>query len=132
MKRTLFAIRIVAVLVLILVFSNRGRKAPGTPKTIDSPTIEGMLNVHGSNRRDLKICNRTFRDIWKGGLGYAIVPKSALILFVYPQSSDDKALVVVDTNTCCVLEIPLRNVRFRGNFHSKQNPEQRKIADYVE
>jgi len=101
------------------------------PKVVDRPTLDSLINVHGSERRELQVCGRTFRDISHAGRGYVSISNSDLILFVCGTDLRPKRLVIVNTNDCDIIEILLDDVWFDGNFRSKPDPSQR-IADYVE
>ena len=98
---------------------------------MSSPTVDSLINIHGSGRRDLKICGRRFKGVSKAGLGYSAVPNTHLILFVFGESEQARNIGVVDTNTCTVTEIPLTRSSFVGNFPLHPSPSKQ-ILDYVE
>jgi len=119
-----------AFAVLSAAFLLNRQSPKNAPKVQEKRTVESMLNVHGSTRRDLTLCGHKYSDISHYGLGYASVPKTTYVMFVYHRSSENPILVVAETNHCDEIEIPLTGVRFRGDFH-RENRGQR-IGDFVE
>ncbi len=134
MKLPRTAITLAAVISVIgagLALSTCHESVRHVPKVVDRPTLDSLINVHGSERRELQVCGRTFRDISHAGRGYVSISNSDLILFVCGTDLRPKRLVIVNTNDCDIIEILLDDVWFDGNFRSKPDPSQR-IADYVE
>ncbi len=100
------------------------------PETVLVPTINSLINIHGSERRDLKVCGHLFKGVSRAGLGYADVVNTHFIVFVYGETEQARSIGVVDTNTCDVREIPLTESSFVGNFPLNPSPSKQILAKH--
>jgi hypothetical protein len=122
----------VAVMVVLAALSSYSQpKNESQPQTVLVPTVDSFINIHGSERRDLKICGKRFKGVSMADLGYSGVPNTHMILFVYGESEQARTIGVVDTNTCAVTEVPLTQSSFVGDFPLNPSPSKQ-ILDYVE
>lgn len=77
------------------------------PKSVTWPTLDSIINVHGSPEQGLRICGKTFHRVRGGPPYYIAVPTTPLLLFAYEPFPDCRTLVVFNTNDCTFREIPL-------------------------
>lgn len=102
-----------------------------SPNLVERPTIDSLINIHGSAEKGLKICGRTFRGVHGAPPYYLHVTNSSQLLFAYEPFKGTKLLVVCDTNDCSFQEIPLGNAVF-GNGIGYWGPTKGKMGDIVE
>lgn len=129
MKNTTLTFAALILTAFTLVFLAL-QKDP-SPHSVTRPTLESILNVHGSPKRGLRICGRTFFRVKGGPPYYVAVPTTPFVLLAYESHSGDRTLVVCDTNECSFREIPLGDVVFGGQigFWSATNGQ---MGDTVE
>ena len=126
---SLFTSMVLVVLVVVAVVFT-ARKDP-VPKSVTRPTLDSIINVHGSPEQGLRICGRTFRRV-KGGPPYFIpVPAMPLVLLAYEPSPGNKTLVVCNTNDCTFQEIPLGEIAF-GNQIGVWDATKGQMGDIVD
>jgi len=87
------------------------RKDP-SPKSVTRPTLDSIINVHGSPEQGLRICGKTFRRVKGGPPYYMAVPTTPLVMLAYEPFPGAKTLVVCNTNDCTFREIPLGEAVF--------------------
>lgn len=106
----LFAVAVLAAAAFgVVVFTSR--KDP-SPKSVTRPTLDSLINVHGSPEQGLRICGKTFRKVKGGPPYYMNVPSTPFVLLAYEPFPDAKTLVVCNTNDCTFREIPLGEAVF--------------------
>ena len=82
------------------------------PKSVARPTLDSLINIHGSPEYGLRICGRTYRRVKGGPPYYIAVPTTSLVLLAYEALPGTKTLVVCNTNDCTFREIPLGEAVF--------------------
>lgn len=82
-------------------------KSDSAPEPVTRPTLDSIINVHGSPEQGLRICGRTFRRVRGAPPYYIGVPTTSLVILAYEQQPSVRVLVVCDTNDCSFREIPL-------------------------
>jgi hypothetical protein len=118
-----------AMLIGSLFLVNRRRT--GGLRTVQRPTLDSLINVHGSPEEGLKVCGRTFRRV-RGAPPYFIeVTNTDLILFSYEPVKGARTLVVLHTNECLFREIPLGEAVF-GNQIGYWRATKGQMGDTVE
>lgn len=122
------AAALVALLTVAVVVTSR--KDP-SPKAVTRPTLDSIINVHGSPEQGLRICGKTFRRVKGGPPYYITIPTTPLVLFAYESFPGTKALIVCNTNDCTFREISPDNVRF-GERIGYWNATGGKMGDTVE
>ncbi|HOK78328.1 MAG TPA: hypothetical protein PLW35_11480 [Verrucomicrobiota bacterium] len=106
----LLSVAVLAALAVgVMVFTSR--RDP-SPKSVTRPTLDSLINVHGSPEQGLRICGKTFRRVRGGPPYYITVPTTPLVLFAYEPFPGARTLVVCNTNDCTFREIPLGNAVF--------------------
>lgn len=106
----LLAVAVLAAMTVgVVVFTS---KRDPSPKSVTRPTLDSLINVHGSPEQGLRICGKTFRRVRGGPPYYITVPKTALVLLAYEPFPDARTLVVCNTNDCTFREIPLGEAVF--------------------
>ena len=101
------------------------------PKATVRPTIDSLINVHGSPRRGLRVCGKHFTDVIGTPPFWMPVPNTPFILFARRLETQDRILVMCDTNTCTFDEIPLYRTFF-GNQIGRQPTAPDNWGDIVE
>jgi hypothetical protein len=106
----LFAVAVLATVAFgVVVFTSRKDLSP---KSVIWPTLDSLINVHGSPEQGLRICGRTFCKVKGGPPYYMNVPSTPFVLLAYEPFPGAKTLVVCNTNDCTFREIPLGEAAF--------------------
>jgi len=124
----LAVVALVGVSTILVVFTSR--KEP-TPKSVTTPTLDSVINVHGSPEQGLRICGKTFRKVKGGPPYYLVVPSTSLVLLAYESFPGGKSLVVCNTNDCTFREIPLGEIVF-GNQIGYWTATKGEMGDTIE
>jgi len=123
---TLGVAAVAAALVAVL-----NQKPGTTPKVFQRPTLDSLINIHGSPEEGLKLCGKSFRRV-RGSPPYFLhVTNTSLLLFAYEPFKGTRMLVVCDTNDCSFREIPLGESVF-GNQIGDWSPTKGQLGDIVE
>lgn len=125
----LFAVAVMATMAVgVVVFTSK--KDP-SPKSVTRPTLESLINVHGSPEQGLRICGKTFRRVRGGPPYYITVPNTPFVLLAYEPFTDVRTLVVCNTNECTFREIPLGEAVF-GNQIGSWAATKGQMGDTIE
>jgi len=102
-----------------------------SPRAVKRPTLDSLINVHGSPEQGLRVCGKTFRRVRGAPPHFIAVTNTALMLFAYEPFEGTRMLVVCNTNNCSFREIPLGNSVF-GNQIGYWGPTKGQMGDIVE
>ncbi len=123
------AIAILGALILAVVLSSK--RSTRSPEVLSRPSIENIINVHGAEKKSLRICGRTFHNLMGGPPYYIAVTNTSLILFAYEPTKGSRTLIICDTNDYTFREIALHDCVF-GDQIGYWNATNGKMGDTVE
>jgi len=118
-SKTRLIAMVFAVGLIATIFVVRRESKREIVKPTVSPTLDSLINVHGSPKRGLRVCGKHFTDLMGLPPFWMPVQDTGLILFAYRPGPGERLLVLCDTNACTFHEIPLYNTRFGNNIGRK-------------
>ncbi len=112
MKRFSLLLLVAVLAVLAVGVARFAFRRDTSPKPVTRPTVDSLINVHGSPEQGLRICGKTFRRVRGGPPYYLNVPNTPVVLFAYEPVPGARTLVVCNTNDGTFREIRLGEAVF--------------------
>lgn len=101
------------------------------PQSRDRPTLDSLLNVHGSPVHTLSVCGKKFSGVRGASPFILSVSNTSLLIFCYEPKKGAPSLVICDTNDCSFREIALTGLGF-GERIGLWEKSHGQIGDVVE
>lgn len=131
MNRRVIFLPLLGLTAVLVVWLLLHRKPDAVPRPVERPTLDSIINVHGSPEQGLKVCGQTFRRV-RGAPPYFIgITNTKLVLFAYEPVKGTRMLVVCNTNDCSFREIPLGEAVF-GDQIGYWSATKGQMGDVVE
>jgi len=125
------SILLLGALACVALIAGAPPRKSQIPRSVTRPTLDSILNVHGSPEQGLRICGRTFRRVKGGPPYYVAVPTMSLVLLAHEPVPGTRTLVVCNTNDCTFQAIPLGEIVF-GNQIGVWDATKGQMGDMVE
>jgi hypothetical protein len=112
MRKCFIVLPILGLAICLLVWFLIKEKPRVVPMSVKRPTLDSLINVHGSPEQGLRVHDRTFRRVRGAPPYYVAATNTPLLLFAYEPTKGSRVLVVFNTNDLSFREIPLGKAVF--------------------